>query len=119
MKCVGVVGVGTIGGGVARACCLAGIRVRIKDTSEAAGKAALASISQDLTRQVAKGHLSEAEREAALARLTLTSSYEEFSDCDLIIEAATEDENTKRQIFAALGSVLKPEAIIGSPPPAD
>jgi 3-hydroxybutyryl-CoA dehydrogenase len=103
-----------IGSGVARACCLAGIRVRIKETSESAGKAALDSISHDLARQVAKGQLAKAEREAALARLALTSSYEEFADCDLIIEAATEDEDVKRRIFAALGSVLKPETIISS-----
>jgi 3-hydroxyacyl-CoA dehydrogenase-like protein len=76
----------------------------------------LASISHDLGRQVAKGQLSEAERETALARLALTSSYREFADCDVIIEAATEDEDVKRQIFAALGSVLKPRPLSAPPP---
>jgi 3-hydroxybutyryl-CoA dehydrogenase len=114
VNCVGVIGAGAIGAGIAHACCHAGIRVRLKDVSENAGEAALASISRDLARQVAKGQLSEAEREAAFARVELTSSYAELTDCDLIIEAATEDENIKRQIFTALGPVLKPEAIIGS-----
>lgn len=114
MKNVGIIGAGQIGAGIAQACCLGGLHVRLKDVSEEMTTTAIANISDNLARRVSKGTLSEAERRAALARIETASGYKEFSNCDIVIEAASEDEDVKRQIFAALGPALKADAIIAS-----
>jgi len=111
---VGIVGAGQMGSGIAHVCALAGYDVALFDISEESLKKALANINGNMARQVAKGLITEEDRAAALERITPVSDMADFGDCDLVIEAATEDETVKRAIFAELCPHLKPEALIGT-----
>jgi 3-hydroxybutyryl-CoA dehydrogenase len=114
IKTVGVIGAGQMGNGIAHVSALAGLEVRLNDIAEERIKEGLATISGNMARQVAKGTITEADRQAALARIKPALSYEAFGDCDIVIEAATENEAVKRQIFDALHPVLRPEVMIAS-----
>jgi 3-hydroxybutyryl-CoA dehydrogenase len=114
IKTVGVVGAGQMGSGIAQVCALAGLHVRLHDVDEERINAGLATVNGGLARKIQKGTISEDERRAALDRIAPAPGYSAFSDCDLVIEAATENEEVKRRIFAKLCPVLKPDAIIAS-----
>ena len=114
IKTVGVIGAGQMGSGIAHVCALAGINVRLNDLSEEKINAGLATLNGNIARQVAKGAISDSDRRAALERITPAKSYEDFSRCDLVIEAATENEATKRAIFQQLCPVLQPETIVAT-----
>lgn len=111
---IGVIGAGQMGNGIAHVCAVAGFDVVLLDISEEQLKKALATIDKNLTRQVSKGKIAETEKAAALGRIKTTTAYADFGDSDLVIEAATEDEQVKRKIFAQLCPALKPEAYIAS-----
>jgi 3-hydroxybutyryl-CoA dehydrogenase len=111
---VGVVGAGQMGAGIALVCAQAGINVLINDVAEERVRSALATINASLTRQIAKGQLDEAGRKGALDRLGIAANFEELGKCSLVIEAASENEEVKRKIFAALRGFLKPETIVAS-----
>jgi 3-hydroxybutyryl-CoA dehydrogenase len=111
---VGVIGSGQMGNGIAHVAALAGFDVVLSDVSADRVKSALATINGNLSRQVAKGTITEDARKAALARITTVESIDGFADCDLVIETALEKEEVKRKIFHDLCSVLKPEAIVAS-----
>jgi len=111
---IGVIGAGQMGNGIAHVCAAAGFDVVLLDVSEEALKKGLATIDKNLTRAIAKGKLTEAAKAETLGRIKLTTAYADFGDSDLVIEAATEDEQVKRKIFALLCPVLKPEAYIAS-----
>src|SRR3954447_20014569 len=89
---VGVIGAGQMGNGIAHVCALAGLEVRLNDDAEDKIDKRLVTIYRHLARQVAQGAISDAYREAALARIKPALSYEAFGDCDIVIEAATENE---------------------------
>jgi 3-hydroxybutyryl-CoA dehydrogenase len=111
---VGVIGAGQMGGGIAHVCAVAGLDVLIQDlNAEQLGKS-LEAIDRNLERQVAKSKLSEDERASALARIHTTHELSDFGDCDLVIEAATEQEDTKRAIFKALTPHLGPGALLAT-----
>ena len=74
----------------------------------------LATISGNLARQVSRQRISEEQRQAAIKRIAPANTLDELGDCDLVIEAATEKEDVKRKIFAALCPALKPETIVGT-----
>ena len=74
----------------------------------------MATINGNLARQVSRQRISDEERQAAIKRIAPANTLDELGDCDLVIEAATEQEDTKRKIFAALCPSLKPEAIVGT-----
>ena len=114
IKTVGVIGAGQMGNGIAHVCACAGFDVRLNDLSEDRITAALATINGNMARQIAKGTLTEADRQAALARIKPAATYEALANCDIVIEAAAEKEEVKRKIFQALCPVLKPDAIIGT-----
>lgn len=114
MQTIGVIGTGQIGTGIAQVCCLAGLRVRVKDASQETTRAAVAVIADNLARRVSKGTLLEAERRHALGCIKIAADYKDLSDCEIVFEAVTEDKEVKRQIFAALGAVLDENAIIAS-----
>ncbi len=114
IKTVGVIGAGQMGSGIAHVCALAGLDVRLNDLSEEKINAGLATINGNIARQVAKGAVPESERRAALERITPAMSYENFADCDIVIEAATENEATKRAIFQQLCPVLRPDTMIAT-----
>ena len=111
---VGIIGAGQMGTGIAQVCALAGIDVRINDLSDEKIKAGLANIDAHLARDVSRGAIADADRHAALERIRPAPSFEDFAGCDLIIEAASENEAVKRQIFSKLCPVLRPETIIAS-----
>ena len=111
---VGVIGAGQMGSGIAHVCALAGLEVRLNDVSPDRINSGIATINGNMARQVSRKRISEEERQAALKLISSAETMEGFSDCDLVIEAATEKEEVKRKIFTALCPSLKPGAIIGS-----
>ena len=114
IKRVGVIGAGQMGNGIAHVFALAGFDVDLHDVSEAALKAAPEIIRGNIDRQVQRGRVSEAERDAALARIRIESDLAPLGATDLIIEAATEKEPLKHKIFAALVPHLAPHTILTS-----
>ncbi len=114
IQTIGVIGAGQMGNGIAHVVAASGFQVKMLDVSEAAIAKGLATITKNLDRQVAKGRLSEDDKAATLGRITTGTDYTLFSDCDLVVEAASENESVKRQIFALLCPVLKADAIIAS-----
>src|ERR671922_489368 len=111
---VGVVGAGQMGNGIAHVCALAGFNVLLNDVAADRIKSALATINGNMARQVSKKLINEDDRKAALARIQPAETLDALADCDLVIETATEKEDVKRKIFAAVSAALKPEAILGT-----
>ena len=114
IKTIGVIGAGQMGSGIAHVCALAGYDVRMSDLEAKALENALVVVDRNLTRQVGRGHVSESDKSAALRRIKTGTSYDMFGDCDIVIEAATEKEDVKREIFKKLVPQLKGTAIIAS-----
>ena len=111
---IGVIGAGQMGSGIAQVCAVAGRAVALYDIAPAQLEAAVATIATGLGRQVERGALSETEKAGSLARITPVSSLAELAGCDLAIEAASEDETVKRDIFAALCPALGPDALLAT-----
>ncbi len=111
---IGIIGAGQMGRGIAHVCALAGIAVVLIDISAEALANASEAIERSLARQVARGRIREEDKAAALARISAAPDYAAFGDCDMVIEAATEKEAVKREIFTKLVPVLKPAALIAS-----
>lgn len=111
---VGIVGAGQMGTGIAQVCAQAGLSVVLNDVGADRVAGGLATINGNLARLTAKGALNEDERQAALGRIRSGIDYSDLSDCDLVIEAATENEETKRKIFSSLCKVLTPKTMLAS-----
>jgi 3-hydroxybutyryl-CoA dehydrogenase len=111
---IGVVGAGQMGSGIAHVCALAGFHVLLNDIAPDRVTQGLATINGNLARQVSRQRISEEQRDAAIKRISAAKTFDELSDCDLVIEAATEKEDVKRKIFSELCPLLKPEAIVGT-----
>ena len=111
---LGVIGAGLMGNGIAHVAALSGIPVVLMDVQQPALDRALATMAKNMDRQVSKGSVSGADRDASLARIVTATDYSAFADCDMVIEAATENEEIKKKIFAALCPVLKPDALLAS-----
>ena len=111
---VGIIGAGQMGGGIAFVSALAGYQVLLNDMTAENIESRLATIGGHLARQAASGKITEAERAKAVERLGIAKSLKDLASCDLVIEAATENEAIKRQIYANLCPVLNPEALIGT-----
>jgi 3-hydroxybutyryl-CoA dehydrogenase len=111
---VGVVGLGTMGAGIAQVCVQAGIETVGREVSDELGEAARGRIDHYLGRGVEKGRLSADERAAALERLTTTTRVEDLADCDLVIEAVVEELDVKRALFADLDRLVRPEAVLAT-----
>ena len=103
-----------MGCGIAHACALAGIEVLLNDIDAARIEKGIATISGNMTRAVSHGKLDEAARAEALTHIKSAPKYEDIAAADLVIEAATEDEATKRKIYAAVCPVLNPQAILAT-----
>ena len=114
IRTIGVIGAGQMGNGIAHVCALAGYDVKLLDINADRLAAGIARIDKNLARQVAKEKIADSDRTKALARIETSTDYKVFGDCDLVIEAATEDERVKRQIFQQLCPVLRPDALIAS-----
>jgi 3-hydroxybutyryl-CoA dehydrogenase len=111
---VGIIGAGQMGNGIAHVCALSGYNVLLNDVAPERITTALATINGNLARQVSKQRISDEERQAAIKRISAANTLEDLGNCDLVIEAATEHEDTKRKIFSALCPLLKPETIVGT-----
>ena len=111
---VGVIGAGQMGNGIAQVCALAGLDVLMNDISQDRINAGLATVDGAMARDVAKGLLSEADRKAAMDRIKAAAAFEDLVDCDLVMEAASENEETKRKILTRLSPYLKPGAFIAT-----
>ena len=114
IKSVGIIGAGQMGAGIAQISAQAGYQVVINDQDQAGLDRGIASINNGLQRLVASVKISQTDLEASLQRISSTLTMSDLSDCDLVIEAATENEKVKTQIFAKICETLKPEAILAS-----
>jgi 3-hydroxybutyryl-CoA dehydrogenase len=111
---LGVIGAGQMGNGIAHVAAQSGLTVVMLDVADAALAKAVATITKNMDRQVQKGTLAAADKDAALARITTATDYAAFGDCDLVIEAATEREEIKTKIFATLTPHLKADALVAT-----
>jgi 3-hydroxybutyryl-CoA dehydrogenase len=114
IKTVGVIGAGQMGNGIAHVAALSGYKVLLNDLSKERVESGLATINGNMTRQIHRGKITEEDRDHALARISYAPSLDAFTGAELVIEAATEDEDIKRKILIALCPHLKAEAIVGS-----
>ena len=111
---VGVIGAGTMGNGIAQTCAVAGIEAVMLDVQDVAVQRGMKAIQGSLERLLKKEKLSAAYRDAALARIKGTTSYDELKSCDLIIEAATENLELKLKILRQVDALARPDALIAS-----
>ena len=111
---VGVVGLGTMGAGIAQVCLQAGLEVVGREVSPELGEKARARIDHYLSRGVEKGRLTQKERDAALDRLRLVTEIAELGSCQLVIEAAFEDLEVKRELFGELERSVEPDTILAT-----
>jgi 3-hydroxybutyryl-CoA dehydrogenase len=111
---VGVVGLGTMGAGIAQVSVQSGHETVGREVSDELAQRGRSTIERYLTRGVEKGRMSQEERDAALARLTLTTQLADLADCDLVIEAVLEELDLKREVFAELDRVTRPDAVLAT-----
>jgi len=114
VKRVGVVGCGVMGSGIVEVCARAGLNVVYLEATPELVERGRSRIEASTLRAVERGKLSEQERDAALARISGTTSMADLADRELVIEAATEHYETKREVFRQLDEVTKPGAILAS-----
>ena len=111
---VGIIGAGQMGSGIAMVSAQAGYGVVLNDVADERIKAALATINGLLARQVSKGQIDEDGRAKILERIQVADKLEGLADCDMVIEAASENEDVKRRIFTNLRPFVKADAIVAS-----
>jgi 3-hydroxybutyryl-CoA dehydrogenase len=111
---VGVVGLGTMGAGIAQVCLQAGLEVVGREVGPERGEFARGRIDHYLSRGVEKGRLTQEQKDAELGRLTLTTELADLAGCQLVIEAAFEDLGVKRELFGELDRILPPPALLAT-----
>ncbi|TKT80963.1 3-hydroxyacyl-CoA dehydrogenase NAD-binding domain-containing protein [Aquamicrobium sp. LC103] len=111
---VGVIGAGTMGGGIAMSFVNGGLPVTVLEMSEEALDRGFATIEKNYAISVARGSLSEEVKQERMARFSRTTDYADLADCDLIVEAVFEEMDVKKQVFGKLDKVAKPGAILAS-----
>jgi 3-hydroxybutyryl-CoA dehydrogenase len=111
---VGVIGAGAMGNGIAHVCSLAKLDVSLVDINETQLNKALDTIKGNMGRQIRRQLITEGDRDAALKRIKTSLQYDALKDCDIVIEAATEKEDIKKQIMKTVSPLLKPSAMIAS-----
>ena len=114
IKAVGVVGCGTMGAGIAQVCAQAGYRVIVSEINQSLLDRGLAGIKSRLSKAVEKGNLSHEQEMSALGRIQGTTQMSDFSTCDLVIEAAIENLDLKKKIFAELDHICPQPAILAT-----
>jgi 3-hydroxybutyryl-CoA dehydrogenase len=114
IETVGIIGAGTMGNGIAQVCAAAGLSVVMMDVSDNAVAKGLSVVDKSLERLVNKQKMSEADRAAALKRIDGTTDKARLSSCDLVIEAATENEDLKVRILKDLCATLQPRALVAT-----
>ena len=114
IKSIGVIGAGQMGLGIAHVCAASGHDVNIVDIDDAALEKAVGTIDSNLGRLVSRGKISDADKKAALSKISTNTSLDSLSNCDLVIEAATENEEIKKAIYAQVCPILKEDAILST-----
>jgi len=114
IQSIGIVGAGTMGNGIAQVCAAAGLDVIMADISDAALSRGISVVTSSLERLVNKQKMSDADRQAALARIATTTDTAKFANCDLVIEAATENEELKVRILKDLCTKLRSSALLAT-----
>ncbi|GAB5470507.1 MAG: 3-hydroxybutyryl-CoA dehydrogenase [Rhodospirillales bacterium] len=114
IRSVGIIGAGQMGSGIAHVCALSGIPVRMSDITEDALAKGSEAIGRNLDRQFQRGKITDEQKAAALSLIETGMGLDQMSDCDLVIEAASENEQIKREIFKQLCPLLKSDALIAS-----
>ncbi|MBQ2853335.1 MAG: 3-hydroxybutyryl-CoA dehydrogenase [Bacteroidales bacterium] len=109
-----VIGTGTMGAGVVQAFAQANVPVVMKSRTQASLDKAVGKISKSLAKLVEKGKIEQAYMDATMANISTTTNYADFADADLVIEAASEDMNLKKEVFAELAKICKPETIFAT-----
>ncbi len=114
IQTIGVVGCGLMGSGIVELCAKTGFNVIVREVNDELLQKGMARVRGSLQKAVDKGKLPAAEMDAALARITATTEMEKFSGCQLVVEAAIENLDLKKQIFADLDRLCPPEAVLAS-----
>jgi 3-hydroxybutyryl-CoA dehydrogenase len=114
IETIGVIGAGLMGNGIAHVSALSGLKVALLDANAAALDRAMATIGKNMDRQVSRSVIKPEDRDAALGRISAGTDYAAFGECDIVIEAATENEAIKHKIFATLTPHLREDALIAS-----
>lgn len=114
IKKVGVVGCGLMGSGFTQLCAQKGYQVVVSEVNDEVLKKGLALINSRLTEGTSKGALLEREKDTILSRISGTTHLENFSDCDLVIEAATEKMDVKKKIFTELDKICRKDIVLGT-----
>jgi 3-hydroxybutyryl-CoA dehydrogenase len=111
---IGVLGSGTMGAGIIQVLAQNGYEVAFRARRQTSIDKGLATVTKNLDKLVAKEKIAQADRDAALARVTCSTDINVIKDCDMIIEAATEEMEAKKALFKELDELVKPEAIIAT-----
>jgi len=114
IKTVGVIGAGTMGNGIAQVCAVAGLKVIMQDIAETPLQQGLETIAGSLDRMIKKEKISEGDKQNALSNITTATPLEAMAEVDIVIEAATENESLKLQIFEQLDRLCRKDAILAS-----
>jgi 3-hydroxybutyryl-CoA dehydrogenase len=114
IKRVGILGSGIMGSGIAEVAAKNGFEVVLRSRQQSTAEATVAALEKSLNKQVEKGRLKEADRDATLARVTPTSNLHDLADCDLIIESVVEDLAVKKALFQELNHTAKEDAILAT-----
>ena len=114
IESIGIVGAGTMGNGIAQVCAAAGLQVTMADISDASLTRGMSVVSNSLERLVNKQKMTDADRQAALSRIAVTTDNAKLATCDLVIEAATENEDLKVKILKDLCAKLRPQALLAT-----
>ncbi len=114
IKKVGVVGCGLMGSGIIQVCAQSGYQVVASEINDELLNKGLSFINKSLTRSVDKGKLSPSDKDATLARIKGTTNTGDFADCDLVIEAAVENMDLKKKLFAELDKICFKQAILAT-----
>src|SRR5690606_22340065 len=114
IKTVGVIGAGQMGSGIAHVCALGGYNVLLHDVSPDRTDQGIAQIEKNMARQVGRGLITDEAMRGALERIKPAAELQAIGGTDLAIEAATENEETKKAIFKALGPHLTPDTLLAS-----
>jgi 3-hydroxybutyryl-CoA dehydrogenase len=114
VRTIGIIGAGTMGGGIAEVSATAGLNVILVDVNEAAVDKGVATVMRNLDRLVAKGKTSAMENDTAVTRITRSTAYDALRPADIVIEAATENLELKLEILKQIDGLVRPDAIVAS-----
>jgi 3-hydroxybutyryl-CoA dehydrogenase len=114
IKRIGVIGAGQMGSGIAHVCALKGYDIRLVDVEQSRLDASIDNIGRNMDRQIGRGVIRPEDKDAGIKRIVTATDYKVFADCDLVVEAATENEAIKREIFKKVCVDLPPNVLLAT-----